>query len=46
MNSLKVILLGAIWYGASAIGLAIMLWLSVQLFGLVAREVSWLLSLL
>lgn len=35
-------ILFAIWYAASAVGIAVMLWLAVRLLGIVAKEVTWI----
>lgn len=35
-------ILFAIWYAASAVGIAVMLWCAVKMLGVVASEVSWL----
>lgn len=37
-------ILFAIWYVASAFGIAVMLWLSVKMLGIVAKEITWLLD--
>lgn len=32
----------AIWYVASAIGIAVMLWLAIKMLGIIAQEISWM----